>query len=126
MLTFLSQLSVAVARPLFAGSSEVPHSTIALVGQVRIGGMVSCTVMVWVHWAKLPQASVTRYTRVTFPGQLPTSPLSLTRENVGAASQASLATPPAALNEARSAYAGGTSSAHWTAIFGQVMAGAIV
>src|ERR1041384_2637064 len=123
MITLVEQLSVAVAPPMFAGSSETPHSTVKLAGQVRAGGIVSSTVILWVTSAKLPQSSVTRYTRVTVPGHLPTSPLSLVWENVSAASQLSAAVPPAARNAARLAYAAGTSSTHWTAIFGQVMLG---
>src|SRR5437016_13758170 len=112
MLKFVEQLSVALGRPVIAGSSEVLHSTIALVGPVRTGGIVSSTVILCVASPKLPQSSVTRYTRVTVPGQRPTSPLSLVIENVSAAEQVSAAVPPAARNAARLAYAGGTSAAH--------------
>src|SRR6266699_5916820 len=112
MLTFVEQLSVAVTRPVFVGSSEVLHSTITLEAQVRTGGIVSSTVILWVTSPKLPQSSVTRYTRVTVPGQLPTSTLLLVMENVSAASQASLAVPPAARNADRLVSAGGTSPAH--------------
>src|SRR6266516_1825870 len=123
MLTFVEQLSVAVTRPVFAGSSEVLHSTITLVAQVRTGGIVSSTVILCVASPKLPQSSVTRYTRVTVPGQLPTSTLLLVMENVSAGSLLSVAVPPAARNAARLAYAAGTSPAHWTAMFGQVIVG---
>src|SRR5512136_2426074 len=101
MLTLVAQLSVAVARPVFVGSSENAHSIVRLVGQVRTGGIVSPTVMVWVPSAKLPQVSVTRYTRVSLPGHRPTSPLSLIRENVSGELQLSLALPPAARNSSR-------------------------
>src|SRR6266446_6294416 len=123
MLTLVEQLSVAVGRPVFAGSNEVLHSTIALVGQVRTGGIVSSTVNLCVASPKLPHSSVTRYTRVTVPGQRPTSPLSLVREKVSVGLHVSLAVPPAARNAARLAYAAGTSPAHWTARFGQVIVG---
>src|SRR6266516_5248144 len=123
MLTLVEQLSVAVARPVFVGSSEVLHSMIALVGQVRTGGIVSSTVILCVASPKLPHSSITRYPRVTVPGQRPTSPLSLVREKVSAAEQVSVAVPPAARNAARLAYAAGTSAAHWTAMVGQVMLG---
>src|SRR5438093_10793288 len=96
----LPQLSVALALPMIAGSSEIPHSTVALAGQVRTGGTVSSTVIVWVHSAKLPQSSVTRYTRVTLPGQRPTSPPSPSREKVNVGLHASVAVPPAAWNAA--------------------------
>src|ERR1041384_1856832 len=112
MLTFVAQLSVAVARPVFAGSSDMPHSTIVLVGQVRTGGIVSSTVILWVASPKLPHSSVTRYTRVTVPGQRPTSPLSLVREKVRVGLHVSLAVPPAARKAARLAYGAGTARAH--------------
>src|SRR2546427_7172588 len=57
----LPQVSVAV------GTSKVqplPHSTVLLVTQVRVGGVRSCTVTVWLHSAVLPQASVARQVRV--------------------------------------------------------------
>src|SRR6266568_4023553 len=99
---------------MFVGFSELPHSTITLVGQVRTGGIVSSTVIVWVASVKLPQSSVTRYTRVTFPGHRPLNPLSLVNENANAVEQASVAVPPAARNAARFVYAAGTSPTHWT------------
>src|SRR5258708_5014802 len=112
MLTLVSQLSVAFAWPVLVGAREAPHSTVKLVGQVRTGGIVSCTVIVWVTWAKLPQASVARYTRVTLPGQMPTNPLSLVRENVTVGLHVSAAVPPAARNAVRLGYGGGTSLGH--------------
>src|SRR6266550_1683761 len=123
MLTFVEQLSVAVTRPVIVGSSETLHSTVTLEAQVSTGGIVSSTVIRWVTSPKLPQSSVTRYTRVTVPGQLPTSTLLLVMENVSAGSLLSVAVPPAARNAARLAYAAGTSPAHWTAMFGAVMFG---
>src|SRR5207249_9898892 len=108
MLKFVEQLSVALGRPVIAGSSEVLHSTIALVGQVRTGAIVSSTVILCVASPKLPHSSVTRYTRVTVPGQRPTSPLSLVREKVSVGLHVSLAVPPAARNADRLAYAAGT------------------
>src|SRR6185369_430024 len=113
-LTLVEQLSVAATWPAFAGSGEVLHSTIALVAQVRTGGIVSSTVILCVASPKLPHSSVTRYTRVTVPGQRPTSPLSLVREKVSVGLHVSLAAPPAAKNAARLACGAGTSSAHWT------------
>src|SRR5438093_8816156 len=101
MLTLVAQLSVAVTPPMLAGSTEALHSTVALVGQVRTGGMVSSTVILCVASPKLPHSSVTRYTRVTVPGQRPTSPLSLVREKVSVGLHVSLAVPPAARNADR-------------------------
>src|SRR6266487_4554191 len=116
MPTLVAQLSVAVGRPVFVELSEVPHSTVTLVRQVRTGAIVSSTVILCVASPKLPQSSVTRYTRVTVPGQRPTSPLSLVREKVSVGLHVSLAVPPAATNAVRLAYAAGTSPAHWTAM----------
>src|SRR5260370_1192484 len=79
MLTLVEQLSVAVGRPVFAGSSEVLHSTIALVGQVRTGGIVSSTVNFCVASPKLPHPSVTRHTPATLPGHPTPHPLSAGR-----------------------------------------------
>src|SRR6185503_6972799 len=126
MFTLVAQLSVTVGRPVFAGSSEALHSTIALVGHVRTGAIVSSTVILWVTSPKLPHSSVTRYTRVTVPGQRPTSLLSLIREKVRVGLHVSLAVPPAARNAARLACGAGTSSAHWTERFGMVMVGFLV
>src|SRR5438094_7401586 len=123
MLTLVEQLSVAVTRPVFVGSNDPLHSTITLVAQVRTGGIVSSTVILCVASPKLPHSSVTRYTRVTVPGQRPTSPLSPVREKVSVGVQVSLAVPPAARKAARLACGAGTSSAHWTAKLGQVMVG---
>src|SRR2546425_6329851 len=96
MLTLVEQLSVAVARPVFVGSSELLHSTIALVGQVRTGGIVSSTVNLCVASPKLPHSSVTRYTRVIVPGQRPTSPPSLGQEEGSVRLHGLLALSPAA------------------------------
>src|SRR5437016_11608117 len=112
MLKFVEQLSVALGRPVIAGSSEVLHSTIALVGQVRTGAIVSSTVILCVASPKLPHSSVTRYTRVTVPGQRPIKPPSLVCEKVSPELQLSVAVPPAARNPARLVYAAGASSTH--------------
>jgi len=42
---FGSQLSVAVADPVTAGSVELPHATVTFGGHVMIGGVVSFTVI---------------------------------------------------------------------------------
>ena len=68
---------------------------------MRVGAILSSKLIVWAHSPKLPHTSVTRYTRVTVPGHLPTSPLSLVRENVSVGLQLSVAVPPAARNAAR-------------------------
>src|SRR5437870_12451594 len=111
MDTLVAQLSVAVGRPRLAGSSESLHSTVKLVRQVRTGGIVSSTVILCVASPKLPHSSVARYTRVTVPGQRPTSPLSLVREKVSVAPHVSLAVPPAARNAGTLAYGAGPAPA---------------
>src|SRR5437762_14039211 len=108
---------------MLAGSSESLHSTVTLVAQARTGGIVSSAVILCVASPKLPHSSVTRYTRVTVPGQRPTNPPLLVREKVSVGLHVSLAVPPAARNAARLACGAGTSSAHWTAMFGMVMVG---
>src|SRR5262245_15990231 len=126
VMVTLEQLSVAVTPPRFAALSEVPHSTVTLLGQLRTGAIVSSTVIRCVHSVKLPHSSVTRYTRVTVPGHLPTRPPALTRAKVRFAEQASVAVPPAARKAARSAYGAGTSPSHWTETFGQLSVGFVV
>ena len=54
-------------RSVATGASKVqaaPHSTVLLVAQVIVGGVVSVIVTVWLHWALLPQASVAFQVRV--------------------------------------------------------------
>src|SRR5690349_16497929 len=109
MVTLVEQLSVAVAIPVLVGLSPSPNSTVRFVGQVRTGGIVSSTVILWLTSAKLPQSSVTRYTRVTVPGHLPVRPLSLMNANWRVDEQVSEAVPPAAWNIAKFVYASGMS-----------------
>src|SRR5467141_4048124 len=61
LIVTLPQVSLAV------GASKVQalvHSTVLLGTQVRVGGVCSSTVTVWLHSAVLPQASVARQVRV--------------------------------------------------------------
>ena len=54
-----SQLSVALARPVFIGSVDSSHSMVMLAGhKVMTGGVLSSIVMICVHVLLLPQASV--------------------------------------------------------------------
>jgi hypothetical protein len=55
---FGSQSSVAVANPVTSGPVGSPHCPPASGGHVMIGGVVSLTVIVWVHVAWFPHASV--------------------------------------------------------------------
>src|SRR5437899_12146565 len=57
MVTWL-HVSWAVATPVLLVEVSAGHSSTRFVGQVMTGPVVSRTVMVWTHEAKLPQASV--------------------------------------------------------------------
>jgi cytochrome c oxidase subunit IV len=61
MVTFVpSQISFAVGMIKFQG---VPHSTIKLAAQLRAGGVVSTTVMVWLQVEIFVQASIALHVR---------------------------------------------------------------
>jgi hypothetical protein len=71
------QLSVAITEAVFTAGTAVAHTTVMSAGQVIVGTVLSSTVIVCVHSAKLPHSSVARYVRVTVFGQfwlLSTSP----------------------------------------------------
>jgi ABC-type branched-subunit amino acid transport system permease subunit len=74
-----SQLSVAVALPVAAGSLEVLHWTVAGGGQMITGAVVSTTLMVWTQELLLPAQSVAVQVRVMTEvlGQVPATVLSL-------------------------------------------------
>jgi hypothetical protein len=59
----MSQLSVAVALPVLAGSVIAVHSIVTLPGHVIVGACVSITVIVCVHVAVAPQLSVAVHVR---------------------------------------------------------------
>ena len=59
-----SQLSDAVALPVFAGNVEAEHSIVTLAGQVMTGNTLSSMVMIWLQVVRLPQASVAVQVRV--------------------------------------------------------------
>ncbi len=54
----VEQLSVAVTDAAFGAGTSAAHCTTSAPGHVIWGGVVSFTVMVWVHVAVFPQASV--------------------------------------------------------------------
>src|SRR4030095_8973007 len=58
MAGVLSQLSVAVALPVFAGNVLAVHSIVIFGGQVMIGAWLSSTEMSWSHELLFPQSSV--------------------------------------------------------------------
>jgi hypothetical protein len=67
--------------PGIANTQVEPHSTTASFAQVIVGGVVSTTVMVWLHTALLLHASVARHVRVAvkvlphWPARLVTVPV---------------------------------------------------
>jgi hypothetical protein len=60
----MSQLSVAVALPVFAGSVLAVHSIVTLPGHVIIGAVLSSIRMVWTQLLLLPQSSMAVQVRV--------------------------------------------------------------
>jgi hypothetical protein len=68
-----SQLSVAVAVPVFAGNVLAVQRTVIFGGQVKTGPALSSTKMVCTHVPELPQSSATFHVRVMVYscGQLP-------------------------------------------------------
>ena len=67
----MSQLSVAVADPVFDGSVDSSHSMETSAGQVMTGSVVSSTVIVCTQVAVLLQSSVAVQVRVMVVGQVP-------------------------------------------------------
>ena len=53
-----SQLSVAVADPVFAGALDASQLIVILAGQVITGAVTSWTVMIWEPEVALPATSV--------------------------------------------------------------------
>jgi hypothetical protein len=74
-----SQLSVALAEPVFDGAVLSSHSTVTSAGTTRSGAVVSTTAIVCTHWLLFPQSSVAVHVRVMVlsAGQLPAATLSL-------------------------------------------------
>ena len=60
----LSHKSVAVAIPLAMAPVSAEQSKVAFGGQLNTGGVISLTVMIWLHVAELLQASVAFHVRV--------------------------------------------------------------
>jgi hypothetical protein len=58
MVALGSQLSVAVAEPVFAGAVLAVQRTVMLAGHVIAGAVLSSTKIVCVHAAVFPQSSV--------------------------------------------------------------------
>jgi hypothetical protein len=54
------QASLVVTLLVFGAGTRLAQLAVRFVGQVMLGGAVSCTVMVWVQVALLPHWSVAR------------------------------------------------------------------
>ena len=116
-----SQLSVAVAMPVAAGALEASHSTVAVIGTVITGSVVSTTLMVCVPEIELPHASVAVHVRVIVDscGQVPGAVASM-KVTTGAGSQLSVAV-------AMPVAAGALEASHSTvAVIGTVITGSVV
>ena len=55
--TLPPQLSDVVTAPMLAAGTALAQETVTFAGQVIEGGVLSNTVMVWVHAAVFPQTS---------------------------------------------------------------------
>ena len=77
---------------MIVGEVDEKHGTVNGCGQVISGGVLSVTVIVWLHVAELPQSSVAVHVRVTeySCGQLPGTAAPSTNVSVGDESQASV------------------------------------
>jgi hypothetical protein len=54
-------------------SIDIPHSSVISEGHVNSGGVLSLTVIIWIHVAKLLQPSIALHVLVTTVGQVPVS-----------------------------------------------------
>ena len=63
MVGDISQLSVPVAVPVFAGKVLAVQDTVIFGGQVMLGTVLSSIVMFCTHVLKLPQSSCDRHVR---------------------------------------------------------------
>src|SRR5512145_3115162 len=78
--TGVPQLSLATTSVISGAGTSVMHSKVRSAGHVIVGGVMSSTVIVWVHCVVLPQLSVAIYVRVMIRGHVPfhTSPSQVT------------------------------------------------
>jgi len=58
------QASLVTTLPVFTVGTWLAHENVTLAGQVMVGGVISCTTMVPLHVAVLPQSSVAVHVRV--------------------------------------------------------------
>src|SRR5687768_14524291 len=110
-----------------AGTSAT-HETVTFVGHVMTGGVLSSTVIVWLHVAELPQSSVTVCVRVIVPPHAPPTSGPVLQAYVRVGSQRSEADAPGnASNAAKLRRHAGTSASHDTVIFvGHVITGGVL
>lgn len=115
------QLSIAITLPIFGAGIAVAHETEILAGHVRVGTVLSNTVITWAQVAEFPQASVDVYVRVSVKllGQVMLVVTSA-KVTTGVPPQLSDVMTLAGLP-------GGTALAHCTVTFaGQVIAGGVL
>ena len=65
---FVTVVTVLNEPPVIVGSSNIhvcPQGTVLFATQVIVGAVVSTTLIVWLHCAALPHASVARHVRTT-------------------------------------------------------------
>jgi hypothetical protein len=119
VIVTLPQASLPVALPVAAGLVSPVHSTVASAGTVKLGAVVSTTVITWSPLVLLPQSSVAVHVRVIV-FVLPQAATSLSLDVIVTLPQASL---PVALP----VEAGLVSSVHSTvASAGTLRLGAVV
>src|SRR5687767_5480123 len=110
-----------------AGTSAT-QETVTFVGHVITGGVLSSTVIVWLHVAELPQSSVTVCVRMIVPPHAPPTSGPVLQAYVRVGSQRSEADAPGnASNAAKLTGHAGTSASHDTVIFvGHVITGGVL
>ena len=67
------QASEAVTEVIFGAGTKEAHCTVTAGGQVMVGGVISCTPIVRLQVAELPQSSVAVHVLATLyvPAQVP-------------------------------------------------------
>ena len=71
--TGVEQASLAITDPIIGTGTRLAHCTVTGAGQVMVGGVISCTTMVRLQVAVLPQSSVAVHVLVAeyVPGHVP-------------------------------------------------------
>src|SRR5713226_1892039 len=121
-VTVPPQLSLVVTLLVSGAGTWLVQFTVRLVGQVRLGGLVSWIVMVWVQVALLPHRSTARYVR------LMTNRLAQLLELIESPCQLTVTAPPQlSLLVTLLVSGAGTRLAQLTVrLVGQVMLGALM